>query len=59
MCGNRSWHTYDMHSVLPIKLGVFKERESRIGRIERGEKESRIEHIERERESYRTYREGE
>jgi hypothetical protein len=22
MCGNRSWHTYAMHSVLPLKPGV-------------------------------------
>jgi hypothetical protein len=21
MCGNRSWHTYAMHSVLPLKPG--------------------------------------
>jgi hypothetical protein len=21
MCGNRSWHTYAMHSVLPLKTG--------------------------------------
>jgi hypothetical protein len=22
MCGNRSWHTYAMHSILPLKPGV-------------------------------------
>jgi hypothetical protein len=36
MCGNRSWHTYAMHSVLPLKPGVIRESWVKKVLVDRG-----------------------
>jgi hypothetical protein len=33
MCENRSWHTYAMHSVLPLKSGVTAREQGKLIRV--------------------------